>query len=131
MACRSAPFGPSMLLGGSAGGWVYRLRPRVAQEPLTGFFLCLGGSLLPAALISFYAPRAYATLHGRLEIAIGAVVQGLGTVLILAIIGQVRDRDEQTRAAALAEAHALQARMNPHFLFNALNARYRKSRRGR
>jgi two-component system sensor histidine kinase LytS len=34
----------------------------------------------------------------------------------------VRDRDEQTRAAALSEARALQARMNPHFLFNALNA---------
>jgi LytS/YehU family sensor histidine kinase len=53
---------------------------------------------------------------------IGVVVQGLGTALILAIIGQVRDRDEQTRVAALAEARALQARMNPHFLFNALNA---------
>jgi two-component system sensor histidine kinase LytS len=50
------------------------------------------------------------------------VVQGLGTALILAIIGQVRDRDEQTRVAALAEVRALQARMNPHFLFNALNA---------
>ena len=57
-----------------------------------------------------------------LEIALDAVVQGLGTALILAIIGQVRDRDEQTRLAALAETRALQARMNPHFLFNALNA---------
>jgi LytS/YehU family sensor histidine kinase len=45
----------------------------------------------------------------------------LGAALILAIIEQVRDRDEQTRAAASAEARALQARMNPHFLFNALN----------
>jgi LytS/YehU family sensor histidine kinase len=50
------------------------------------------------------------------------VLQGLGTALILAIIEQVRDRDEQTRAAASAEVRALQARMNPHFLFNALNA---------
>jgi two-component system sensor histidine kinase LytS len=41
--------------------------------------------------------------------------------LILAIVAQVRDRDEQTRAAASAEVRALQARMNPHFLFNALN----------
>ena len=49
------------------------------------------------------------------------VLQGTGTALILAIIEQVRDRDEQTRAAASAEARALQARMNPHFLFNALN----------
>ena len=44
------------------------------------------------------------------------------TASITAIGGQVRDRDEQTRVAALAEARALQARMNPHFLFNALNA---------
>jgi LytS/YehU family sensor histidine kinase len=45
----------------------------------------------------------------------------LGTALILAIVEQVRDRDEQTRAAAAAEVRTLQARMNPHFLFNALN----------
>jgi LytS/YehU family sensor histidine kinase len=49
------------------------------------------------------------------------VLQALGTALILAIVEQVRDRDEQTRAAALSEARALQSRMNPHFLFNALN----------
>ena len=49
------------------------------------------------------------------------MLQGLGTALILAIVEQVRDRDEQTRAAASAEVRALQARMNPHFLFNALN----------
>ena len=48
--------------------------------------------------------------------------QGLGTALILAIVEQVRNRDEQTQAVASAEARALQARMNPHFLFNALNA---------
>jgi LytS/YehU family sensor histidine kinase len=125
VAYHGLPFGsigPSMLLGGLAGGWLYRWRPRLAQQPLAGFCLASGVSLLRAALISFSAPHLYLAFHGRLEIAIGAVVQGLGTALILAIIGQVRDRDEQTRVAALAEARALQARMNPHFLFNALNA---------
>jgi two-component system sensor histidine kinase LytS len=111
-----------MLLGGLAGGWLYRWRPRLAQQPLAGFCLALGVSLLRAALISLYAPGSHVAHHSRLETAIGAVVQGLGTALILAIVGQVRDRDEQTRVAALAEARALQARMNPHFLFNALNA---------
>jgi LytS/YehU family sensor histidine kinase len=50
------------------------------------------------------------------------VLQGLGTAVILAIIEQARDRDEQARAVASAEVRVLQARMNPHFLFNALNA---------
>jgi two-component system, LytTR family, sensor kinase len=50
------------------------------------------------------------------------VLQGLGTALILAIIEQARDRDEQARAVASAEVRVLQARMIPHFLFNALNA---------
>jgi two-component system, LytTR family, sensor kinase len=125
VAYHGLPFGSiglSMLLGGLAGGHVYRWRPRLAQQPLAGFCLALGVSLLRAALISFYAPDSHVALHSRLETAIGAVVQGLGTALILAIVGQVRDRDEQTRAAALAEVRALQARMNPHFLFNALNA---------
>jgi hypothetical protein len=53
---------------------------------------------------------------------IAPALQGLGTALILAIIQQARDRDEQTRAAASAEARVLQARMNPHLLFNALNS---------
>jgi two-component system sensor histidine kinase LytS len=111
-----------MLLGGLAGGWLYRWRPRLAQQPLAGFCLASGVSLLRAALISFCAPHSQVDLNSRLQTPLGAVVQGLGTALILAIIGQARDRDEQTRAAASAEARALQARMNPHFLFNALNA---------
>jgi two-component system sensor histidine kinase LytS len=119
------PFGSiaiSMLCGGLAGGWLYRWRPRLAQHPLTGFCLTFSVSLLRSGLIFFYAPGSGAALPRLEEIGVGPVLQGLGTALILAIVEQVRDRDEQTRAAASAEARALQARMNPHFLFNALNA---------
>jgi LytS/YehU family sensor histidine kinase len=42
--------------------------------------------------------------------------------LILVIVDQARDRDGQIRLAASAEVRAMQARMNPHFLCNALNA---------
>jgi two-component system sensor histidine kinase LytS len=56
------------------------------------------------------------------QMGIASVLQGLGTALILAVVAQARDRDEQARVAADAEVRALQARMNPHFLFNALNA---------
>ena len=112
----------AMLCGGLVGGWLYRWRPRLAQHPLTGFCLTLGVSLLRSGLIFFFAPHSPASLQRLEEIGMASVLQALGTALILAIVGQVRDRDEQTRAAALSEARALQSRMNPHFLFNALNA---------
>jgi two-component system LytT family sensor kinase len=112
----------SMLCGGLAGGWLYRWRPRLAQHPLTGFCLTLGVSLVRSGLTFLYAPNSHPALHRLEEIGVAPVLEGLGTALILAIVEQVRDRDEQTRAAASAEARALQARMNPHFLFNALNA---------
>jgi two-component system sensor histidine kinase LytS len=112
----------SMLCGGLAGGCLYRWRPRVAQHPLTGFCLTFGVSLLRNGLTFFYAPGSHPSPHRLEEIGMAPVLQGLGTALILAIVEQVRNRDEQTQAVASAEARALQARMNPHFLFNALNA---------
>ena len=89
---------------------------------MTGFCLTLGVTLLRNGLIFFLSPHSPAALQRLEQIGMAPVLQGLGTALILAIVGQVRDRDEQTRAVALAEARTLQARMNPHFLFNALNA---------
>jgi two-component system, LytTR family, sensor kinase len=112
--------GISMLCGGLAGGWLYQWRPKLAQHPLTGFCLTLAVSLLRSSLIFFFVPNAQA-LHIFGQTGMAAVLQGLGTALILAIVAEVRDRDDQTRTAVSAEVRALQARMNPHFLFNALN----------
>ncbi len=78
-------------------------------------------SLLRSSLIFFTAPNAHA-LHIFGQTGMAPVLQGLGTALILAIVAHVRAHDEQTRAAVSAEVRAMQARMNPHFLFNALNA---------
>jgi LytS/YehU family sensor histidine kinase len=119
----------SMLCGGLAGGWLCRWRPKLAQQPLTGFYLTFGVSSLRSGFL-FVAPHSTATLPSLEEIGMAPVVQGLGTALILAIIDGVRDRDEQSRAAASAEARALQARMTPHFLFNALNTLAALSRIG-
>jgi two-component system, LytTR family, sensor kinase len=110
-----------MLCGGLVGGWLYRWRPKLAQHPLTGFSLAFVVSLLRNGLLS-RSPHTPLTLDGIDQIGMAAMLQGLGTALILAIVQQVRYRDEQTRAVASAEVRALQARMNPHFLFNALNA---------
>jgi two-component system, LytTR family, sensor kinase len=112
----------SMLCAGLVGGWLYRWRPKLAQHPLTGFGLTLAVSLLRNGLVFFYAPGALAGMQMFRQMGIAPVLQGLGTALILAIIKQVRNQDEQARAAAAAEVRALQARMNPHFLGNALNA---------
>ena len=114
--------GISMLSAGLAGGWLYRWRPKLAQHPLIGFCLTVAVSLLRSVLLIWHAPSASATLQTFEQIGIAPVMQGLGTALILAIIQQVRDHDEQARVAAAAEMRALQARMNPHFLYNALNA---------
>ena len=112
----------SMLCGGLVGGLLYRWRPKLAQHPLTGFCLTLAVSLLRTGLIFWLAPHSPAALHRIEDIGMAPVLQGLGTALILAIVEQVRDHDMQVRATASADVRALQARMNPHFLFNALNA---------
>src|SRR6202047_639593 len=124
VACDGRPLaivGTSMFCGGVIGGWLHWWRPEVAQRPWTGFCVTLGVSLLRDGLTFFYAPGVHGTLKTLGEIGMGPVLQGLGTALILAIVAQVRERGEQARAAASAEVRALQARMNPHFLFNALN----------
>jgi two-component system sensor histidine kinase LytS len=73
-------------------------------------------------LILSFAPHSHAAVQAIGEAGLTPLVQGLGTALILGIVAQVRESEWQAREAAAAEVRALQARMNPHFLFNALNA---------
>jgi two-component system LytT family sensor kinase len=118
------PFGciaTAMIAGGLAGGWIYQRQPKRAYQPFTGFGLTLVVSLLGSGLLLLNTRISGTGWRRFEEIGIDPVLQGMGTALILAIVRQVRDRDEQTRASASAEVRALQARMNPHFLFNALN----------
>jgi LytS/YehU family sensor histidine kinase len=115
------PVGISMLCGGLAGGWLYRWRPKLAQHPLAGFCLTWMVSELRDGLTFWWAPEALRGVQIFQQIGIAPVLQGLGTALILSVIALVRERNEQTQAAAAAEVRALQSRMNPHFLFNALN----------
>jgi two-component system LytT family sensor kinase len=117
-----ASIGISMLGGGLAGGWLYLWRPKLAQHPLTGFSLTLAVSLVRRGLIGLDASNVGGALQTFSQMGTAPLMQGLGTALILAIVARARDHDEQTRAAVSAEVRALQARMNPHFLFNALNA---------
>jgi two-component system, LytTR family, sensor kinase len=113
--------GMAMFSGGLIGGWLYRLRPKLAQRPLMGFCLTLAVSFLRDSVVFFYFPGGLAATQVFQHMAIAPVLQGLGTALILAVIAHARDHDEQSRAAAAAEVRALQARMDPHFLFNTLN----------
>jgi two-component system sensor histidine kinase LytS len=117
-----ATIGVSMLSGGLAGGLLQKWRPRLAESPWSGFFLTLAVSWLRNGLLLVFAPGTVLENQTWHQLAIAPVIQGLGTALIVAIVAQARQRDEQARAAASAEVRALQSRMNPHFLFNALNA---------
>src|SRR5260370_8387379 len=89
---------------------------------MDGFCLTLAVSLLRNCLIFVHIPNPRGMSPTFEQLWIAPVLQGLGAALILAIVEQVRDHDEQTRVAAAAEVPALQARMNPHFLGNPLNA---------
>jgi two-component system LytT family sensor kinase len=111
----------AMLGGGLAGGLLSRWRPKLAQRPLTGFCLTFGISSLRSGLLLVFGFHSLAAIRPIEEIGIAPMLQALGTALILAIVARVRDRDEQTRAVVSADIRALQMRMNPHFLFNALN----------
>jgi two-component system, LytTR family, sensor kinase len=117
-----ATIGVSMLAGGLAGGLIQRWRPRIAQNPWAGFFLTLAVSWFRDGLLLVFAPSTVLAAHAWHQLGVAPFIQGLGTALILAIVAQARRRDDQARAVASAEVRAMQARMNPHFLFNALNA---------
>lgn len=103
--------GLSMVMGGLAGGLLHRWKPSLALHPATGFVLGALTSLARFSLVRDPAQNLLgeATLHGG------------GVALILLVVAQVRAQERQARAAAMAEVQALQARMNPHFMFNALN----------
>jgi LytS/YehU family sensor histidine kinase len=115
--------GISMLGAGLVGGFLHRWRPALAANPLTGFVLTFLVTLVRDGLLFLFWPGLSPTAPispGYLLLA--PLLQGLGTMLVLAVMAQVREHDDQVRAAASAEVRALQARMNPHFLFNALNS---------
>jgi two-component system sensor histidine kinase LytS len=117
-----ATIGVSMLAGGFAGGLLQRWRPKIAHSPWAGFLLTLAVSWFRDGLLLLFAPSTVLAAHAWHQLGVAPFIQGLGTALILAIVGQARQREDQARAAASAEVRAMQARMNPHFLFNALNA---------
>jgi two-component system, LytTR family, sensor kinase len=114
--------GIAMLCGGLVGGCLHRWRPKLAHHALTGFCLTVAISWLRDGLTWLHTPGVLTAQLIIGEMGISAALRGLGTALILAVVAQARERDEQARVAASAEVRALQARMNPHFLFNALNA---------
>jgi LytS/YehU family sensor histidine kinase len=107
--------------GGLFGGLIHRWRPKLAEQPLTGFCLAAGVSFLRDLWILLYAPsQASAPTFGHLFFA--SILQGLGTALTLAMVANAREQDDRNRAVARAEVRALQARLNPRFLGDALNS---------
>ena len=111
--------------GGLFGGLIHRWRPKLAEQPLTGFCLAASVSFLRDIWILLYA-RSEKSVPTLGHLFLAPILQGLGTALTLAMVAKAREQDDQSRAVARAEVRALQARLNPRFLGDALNslARY-------
>jgi two-component system, LytTR family, sensor kinase len=117
-----ASIGISMLCAGLIGGWLHLRRPALASNPLTGFVLTCAVTLVRDGLLFSWGMVWHTPTISLGHLLLAPVLQGLGTMLVLLVMAQVREHDDQVRATASAEVRALQARMNPHFLFNALNS---------
>lgn len=120
----SLEFALTMPLTGLLAGWLRGARPTRSLDPRAAFFAGAGASLLRYAVAGAFCrlfngppPLPSAPLPIFLTIA----VNGLGVALVLLVARQIRAQRDNARAVAQAEVRALQARMNPHFLFNALN----------
>jgi len=107
-----------LVLWGLAAGLVRHYWPKRARQPGMGFLVGTGFSLLGLGWARLVAPGILRPLLDELLRAVG---NGVGVALLLLVVDQMRVMEAQAQAAAAAEVRALQARMNPHFLFNALN----------
>jgi LytS/YehU family sensor histidine kinase len=111
---RSLAFvGISILCGGLAAGWLYRWRPRLAQQPLTGFCLTFVLAWMGEGLPLLCASGTQGDVQMFGQIGIASVFQASGTALVLALMVHARECD--VRAAVVAEVSALQAH-DPGFL---------------
>ncbi len=108
----------ALMAGGLGTGLVRQFWPALALRPSVGFAFGAATSLLPYALTMLTERPVSLSLSVEL---LTAGVNGAGVALLLLVVDQIRRMEAQARAAAMAEVRALQARMNPHFLFNALN----------
>jgi two-component system, LytTR family, sensor kinase len=103
---------------GLMAGLVRQYWPERALKPGTGFFVGTVFSLVGLAWARLVAPGILRPLPVE---GLRAIGNGAGVALLLLVVDQMRVMEAHARAAASAEVRALQARMNPHFLFNALN----------
>ncbi len=113
-----APIGISMVMAGLLAGSLRQLRPNLAIRPEIGFFAGFAASGFRDSLNLILDPPKFQGVIFSFE---AAALQGLSVALILLVIRQACDQEAESRAAAMAEVKALQARMDPHFLFNSLN----------
>lgn len=112
------PIGISMIVGGVAAGALRNFRPALAIRPFTGLMIGMAVSLLRDLLNFLFDGVKVTTFGGAAE---AAILQGVSVALILLVISQACAQESQAKAAAMAEVRALQARMDPHFIFNSLN----------
>ena len=115
--------GISMMAAGLVAGMIRQRNPRLAVRPMTGFVLGASTSIFRYFLALGFYPilHTYAPAQPLPDELASGLFHGLSVALILLVVDQVRKQEAQAHAAAMSEVRALQARMDPHFLFNSLN----------
>ncbi len=114
-------YATATLLLGLMAGLARRFRPYRVETPLGALVVALLGTGLQRLWMLGMTPFDDAVLLAR-EIGLPvAVVNSLACVLFIVIVRDL-DRERLQRLAHTAELRAWQARVEPHFLNNTLNA---------
>lgn len=119
-----AGLGLNMLIGGGLGGFLFSKHPHWAHRPQTGFWVGATSSFCryPISWCLHHFLRMGGSPPFPLLVEMeAAIINGGGTALVLYVIQKLWLFQFQAQAQAMAEVRALQARMNPHFIYNALN----------
>ena len=118
----AAAYGLATMLIGLTAGLIREFRPRWCESPSGALIVALLGTGLHRIMMLLMAEHFdYAMLLARVIALPVAILNILACVLFITIVRDL-DRERLEHLARQAELRAWQARVEPHFLNNTLNA---------
>ncbi|MCI0668527.1 MAG: histidine kinase [Methylococcaceae bacterium] len=114
--------GSATVLIGIIAGLARRIRPNWGESPLGALLVALLGTILQRILVLAMVEPFDVAMNLAREISVPVTILNcLACVLFIAIVRDL-DRERLEQLAHQAELRAWQARVEPHFLNNTLNA---------